>query len=91
MEYVQTITAMSTCGLLAGDASLSVKVEETYGASRLHAGLLIESARNHASGDVKVTWSFFGGRKYEKCAIEWMLGGVRMTDVVWFKRGHRWG
>lgn len=93
MEYNEMITQMSTSGAIAGDVALSVKVTESYASVGERIRALRESSENHSDGPVKVTWTTFHtktGHVVEKCAMEWSYGNIRMTDVVWIKRGQRW-
>lgn len=92
-EYNKVITVMSTSGARQGDVSLSNTVTESYASAKRHINALIDSDKNHSDEPVKVTWTVFHnrtGHMIEKCAVEWTLGNIRMTDVVYIERGQRY-
>lgn len=91
MEYNDTI--MSSYASMRGGRALTLRAGRTYASTRDLIRVLTDTAWINGDGQVKVTWTVFadrGGRMVEKCAIEWTLSGVRMTDVVWIKRSYRW-
>lgn len=89
METVKTITNMSI-GNVEYDNALTSVVIEPARESLEHVNELIKSAKEYATGAVKVTWTSFNGGKVEKCMIQWQQGHYRNVDVVWVKRGIAW-
>lgn len=91
MEYNQMIHVMSSNE--KDDRALTDRETQTTAALREEIRFTADWCRRHSVVPVKESWSTFQthtGHIVEKCAIQWEIDGVRMTDVFWIKRGKRY-